>query len=467
MMNEFLAACGYEKSEIDRELPRVKRAFEKAGITTADVQNGKQRLHQFYDLELRGIRRVIRLCLQEFVDSVLVREEGRDRVIYGFMAPNFDIIGTAAMSISPKIYAVHHFWAFLFVFGSIFDKMVSVFEAAERSWLKSGIVAHCGNVKTLLGTWDLGLFPEPDLLITSGALCETAPKTFDLLHEFYGIPTCFYETCQDRELREWEAASRRAIELEAKSLKKTVERVRNIIDADITDAMLTEVLEQKNKLNRALHGLRQILVTADPLPLSPTHENFWMILGLLTLSPERLQEAADAVNLLADELRERADRGIGVCEKGAPRILTMFPGHHVDPRLEKLINDTGIAMLGTDALIRSPSPVDTDDPYQNIALSLQGTLFISPAFKIPLIIELCKKLKVDGVFNRYHSGCRTVAGDALLVQDAVEKQLGVPSLLLEWENYDPRYYNHEQYRRKLESFKNMMLNRSKTSGTRS
>ena len=466
-MIELLELCGYEGPEIQQELPRVKKAFDKTGIDAADIENGKQRLRLYYDLELRGIRRVIRLCVKEFVDSVLVREEGRTKVIYGFMAPDFDIIGTAAMSVSREVYAIHHFWAFMFVFGHIFDKMVTVFEAAEKSWLKSGIVAHCGNVKTLLGTLTLDLFPKPDLMITSGALCETAPKTFDLLHELYGIPVCFYETCQDREHGAFDTASRRAIELEAKSLKKMAERIETVIDHEITDEMLSDSLDAKKELNRSMQKMRQILLTSDPLPLSPTHENFWMILGLLTLSPERLQEASDAIGTLVDELQERVDKGIGVVEKGAPRILAMCPAHHIDPRLEKLVNDTGIAMLGTDALLVAPSPVHSDDPYQKIAAPLQASLFISPAAKIPLLIELCKELKIDGVFNRYQSGCRTVVGDALLIQDALEKELGIPSLLLEWENYDPRYYHHEQYRKKLETFKSMMLNRSKSTGKRS
>ena len=49
--------------------------------------------------------------------------------------------------------------------------------------------------------------------------------------------------------------------------------------------------------------------------------------------------------------------------------------------------------------------------------------------------------------------------DAMLIEEAVRKELGIPVLLLEWENFDPRVYNHEEYKRKLEVFKAMMLNR--------
>jgi benzoyl-CoA reductase/2-hydroxyglutaryl-CoA dehydratase subunit BcrC/BadD/HgdB len=76
--------------------------------------------------------------------------------------------------------------------------------------------------------------------------------------------------------------------------------------------------------------------------------------------------------------------------------------------------------------------------------------------RISLIIEGCKRLKVDGVLDRFHVGCRMVAGDAMLIENAIKRELGIPVLLMEWENFDPRSYNHEDYKRRFEVFKAMM-----------
>ncbi len=59
--------------------------------------------------------------------------------------------------------------------------------------------------------------------------------------------------------------------------------------------------------------------------------------------------------------------------------------------------------------------------------------------------------------HRYYTGCRTSVGDALLIKEAVEKEVGIPVLLLEWENFDPRYFDYDQYGKKLETFKGMMF----------
>ena len=43
------------------------------------------------------------------------------------------------------------------------------------------------------------------------------------------------------------------------------------------------------------------------------------------------------------------------------------------------------------------------------------------------------------------------------LENAIKKELGIPVMLLEWENFDPRVYKHEEYKKRLEIFKMMMI----------
>jgi benzoyl-CoA reductase/2-hydroxyglutaryl-CoA dehydratase subunit BcrC/BadD/HgdB len=96
------------------------------------------------------------------------------------------------------------------------------------------------------------------------------------------------------------------------------------------------------------------------------------------------------------------------------------------------------------------------DPYEAMSQYLQGSLLLYLGGRISVILDACKRLKVDGVLNHYHVGCRSVAGDAFIINDAITKELKIPALLLEWENFDPRVYDHEQYKTMLEVFKTMI-----------
>ena len=51
---------------------------------------------------------------------------------------------------------------------------------------------------------------------------------------------------------------------------------------------------------------------------------------------------------------------------------------------------------------------------------------------------------------------RTIAGDAMVIREAVKNELGIPVLVQDWENYDPRVFNYKEYRSKLELFKLLM-----------
>ena len=148
---------------------------------------------------------------------------------------------------------------------------------------------------------------------------------------------------------------------------------------------------------------------------------------------------------------------MGVVKKGAPRILLMLPPQHADPRLEHLINGLDMAVVSLEAYFEVPAAEKTRDPYIEMSsLILRNSLYTTLQRRIPLILDMCRKLEIDGVIDRFHVGCRTVAGDAFIVKDEIEKKLGLPVLLLEGENFDPRAYNHEQMKRRLEVFRSTL-----------
>jgi hypothetical protein len=121
-MLELLGLCGYEANEMEMELPRVRSAFAKLGITDEDILRGKQRLTTYFDTELRGVRKLFGLFLRELVSIILAKEEGKQKVIHGCMAPNFEVIGSALRSHFKDVFVLVPNPPFMVVFGFIFDK---------------------------------------------------------------------------------------------------------------------------------------------------------------------------------------------------------------------------------------------------------------------------------------------------------------------------------------------------------
>jgi benzoyl-CoA reductase/2-hydroxyglutaryl-CoA dehydratase subunit BcrC/BadD/HgdB len=460
-MLELLKLCGFTEKDIQTELPRIEKAFRKLGLKAEDIERGKQRLTTYYDIELKGLRKALRLCLLEMVKIVLAREEGKEKVIAGYMAPGFEIISAAIVSTSKNISAVHHSSILQMVLGGVFDKLSPVLEAAEQKWLKAGAISHCSNVKTIVGLIALDMIPKPDLLVSSGFLCETAPKTLDILHEIDGIPVWCFDNCQDRESAEYLEGTQRGIDFALNNERRFINRLQDFLGYEITDTMLRDAMQVRSQLGQAVRHLRELIASHDPPPLSTVNDMFisGMVMSAQTL--DAIPEAIDAINTLYAELQERADKGIAVVEKGSPRIISILPPHNADPRLEHLLCELGISVVGSDFSFSMPLAWDGNHPLGKTLLQSQSSsLATITARRIPMIIEGCRKLKVAGVLGRYHSGCRIVAADAVLLKEAVERELHIPVLLMEWDAFDPRVYNDEQYRRRLEVFKTMLVKKS-------
>jgi benzoyl-CoA reductase/2-hydroxyglutaryl-CoA dehydratase subunit BcrC/BadD/HgdB len=461
-MIELLKLCGFADSEIEVELPRVQAVLNRFGVTGEDIERGKQRLSKYFDLELPGVRQAIGLCMKELVNMVLAREDGKQKVICGFMAPGFEILGSALLSKSTEVAVANLATALQFIIGCVFDKLVPILETAERKWLKSGKIAHCGNVKTLVGLIELELIPRPDLVVTSGQLCDTAPKTIDLIQELYGIPTYYYDSCQDREFRDYPDDSR-LMAMAVKSMRRAALRVQEVVGFEITDDMLQETINARGGLSKAMKKFLILMEGSDPLPVSATHD---MLCHAVSTSPCRksdIGELETVLNTICDAVQDRVNKGVGVVAKGAPRIISLNPHHMADPRLEHLLSELGIGMVSSETGFfapgggRDPAGERPKDPYEKLSQALRTSLAQSLSARAAIIVETCRRLKVDGVLGKYHVGCRMGAADAMLTKDAITRQLGIPVLLMEWEGFDPRAYNEEQCRRRLELFKDVLI----------
>jgi len=74
MYTELFKLCGYEPDEIERERPRIDRAFDILGLNEEDIRRGEWRLKEYMDIELLGLRKFLAIWMRELVNLVLARE---------------------------------------------------------------------------------------------------------------------------------------------------------------------------------------------------------------------------------------------------------------------------------------------------------------------------------------------------------------------------------------------------------
>ena len=82
--NALLNLCGFENDEIEKEKPRIEKSFQKLNLGPEDMKRAEEWVSKYHDVELLGVRKVLRAWLLELFDLVLAREEGKKVVYYGF-----------------------------------------------------------------------------------------------------------------------------------------------------------------------------------------------------------------------------------------------------------------------------------------------------------------------------------------------------------------------------------------------
>jgi benzoyl-CoA reductase/2-hydroxyglutaryl-CoA dehydratase subunit BcrC/BadD/HgdB len=460
MIVHFLELCGYEPEEIEEQLPRVERAFARLGLSAEDVARGEERITSFFDTDLRGVRRILGVYVRELVDLVLARDEGGKWIYSSPPSACADIL-TAAMLGGKDVHVSFPDLLFVMTLGTMFDKLDPIMEAAEGLYLEAG-AGHCSLIQSRLGLYALDLIPRAALQVSVGLICDENPKADASFEEFFGVPVHFFLRGQDKD---WEESGRvqRHIEFLAGTIGRTAERVGETAGVKITDDLLSQARKLAREFSRPMRQVVDMVVNSDPPPISSAFVHVIRALNGLPLSRHGAEVAAEGVNILCRELEERVDSGKGIVPKGAPRVLHGYVQSYVDPTIVLMLEGMGIAVPIEEVQLYepdgrfSPDVSGIEDPNHRLgAVLTQSTLFNSFPVRSRIAVEACRRYNLDGAFWMVHYSCRPMVSDSYMIKDIVQRELGIPFMVLEGDVYDPRDSRTRQLRPHIESFAEMV-----------
>ncbi|MDO8635515.1 MAG: 2-hydroxyacyl-CoA dehydratase family protein [Dehalococcoidia bacterium] len=460
MIDKYLELCGYKPEEIKSQLPRVEKAFTILGLTDFDVERGQERISGFFDTNLRGVRRILGVLVRELVDLTLAKEEG-GRWIYSSPPSACADILTAASLGNKDIHVAFPDLLFVLTMGMMFDKLDPIIEAAEGLYLEPGM-AHCSLIQTRLGLYARNLIPRAVLQVSVGLICDENPKADASFEEFFGVPVQYLLRSQDKD---WEESGRiqRHIDFLAKNLKRMVERVGEAAGGEITDDMLNQARKMARDFSKPMRQILEMGVNCDPPPISSAFVHLMRAINGMPLNRHNHEIAVEGANILCQELQERVNKGEGVVPKGSPRVLHGYVQSYVDPGIVVALEKMGISAPIEEVQLYepdgrfSPDISGIEDPnYRLAAVLTQASIFNSLPVKSRVTIEACRRYKLDGCLWLVHYSCRPIMSDSYMMKDIVQKELGIPFMVLETDVYDPRYNRNRQLRPQLEAFAEMV-----------
>lgn len=455
--DELLELCAFTEAQRDSQRARIERVFTKLGLLPVDMERAVARVRKNFDIELLGVRKALGIWLKELFDAVLAKEEGKKIIYFGY--PPFQHTG---MAIKAAARAKEDFYVgcpeivLCQTLGQIFDKLAPVLEAGEASGLPPGH-AMCSLLQVKLGALETGIIPVPDLSIATSYFCDMGPKADELMQHKYGHPVEYVDGCLDSPWGAWPGHDRETVRYLGAQLNGLLGTIKNMFGIEVNEETWEKARQVSGKFFMSINELG-LHLCADPAPLRLVDMELIMFLpsGCTGVA---MDEGPEAVATLAAEVGKRVDAGVGVVPKGAPRVVVLLQSVS-DPALNRLVEEVGLAVPLTMVLlppIRPPEPY----PYATLGEKRAEQAMFTGAYHstygwIKRNLEGLKLVNVDGVLYSYPFSCRPIVCTSKLSKQEIEKETGLPTLLLEMDAYDSRNYSLASLRTRLEAFAEML-----------
>jgi hypothetical protein len=454
---ELLTLCAFDETEIASQKSRIEKTFDILGLGPKDMDAAVARVREYFDIELVGVRKALGIWLQELFDVVLAKEEGKKIIYFGY--PPFQYIGLvikAAAKSQNDFYIGCPEAVLCQTLGQIFHKLSPILETGESLGLPPGH-AMCSMLQVKLGALEKGIIPVPDMSIATSYFCDMGPKADELMQHKYGHRVEYLDSCLDSPWGMWPEYDREGVRYLGARGNSLFDTLKKMFGLHIDENTWDKGRALGEKLYAPMNALNQSL-TADPVPLGAADSE--LVVNLPTgCTGGAIEKAPDAIETLAREIGKRVEKGVGVVAKGAPRILLLLQSFS-DPAVNRLIQEVGLAVPVVVNML-PPPPEPKSYPYLTLGekraeKAMFGGFYHSSYGMLKRMELSLGSANVDGIIYNYQYSCRPGVCNTKLAKSYLEKEVGLPTLLLDMDLYDDRNYSAASIRTRLEGFAEML-----------
>jgi benzoyl-CoA reductase/2-hydroxyglutaryl-CoA dehydratase subunit BcrC/BadD/HgdB len=322
----------------------------------------------------------------------------------------------------------------------------------------------CSYMKTGMGSFRKGLsMPEggilkPDCMLATNTICDTHWKWFEIESRRIGVPYFCYDVpsfvsgCDEGRMQDYVDYTEEqtysyldfmeknfGIRLDDKKLASTFEN----------SARMTDLWEEIMDLRRRIPSPYLIQETINALfPLA-------ILIGL--------EHSVTLFGKIRDELKERVNLGEGAIPAGEEKYRLIWEGIPIWHRT-KLYNE----LLQYGAVVTYEPYTESFGVKRKVMPTVREQIReIAKAFihlpynynletRIPYFENLIDRYSIDGVILHHNMSCRPSAASMMDLKNAIQKSKGIPVLLFDCDQADPRAYSDGQVKTRMEGFIELM-----------
>tara|TARA_B100000315_G_C14509699_1_gene556379 strand:+ start:30 stop:1286 length:1257 start_codon:yes stop_codon:yes gene_type:complete len=305
----------------------------------------------------------------------------------------------------------------------------------------------CSTHRALIPLFKKAKLPALNMVVSSNVVCDHSYKSAEALSRLFNCPSFFI----DRPYYRTERAEAYLIQ----QLQNLVKFLEEVTGYKMDYNWFSHVLGISEK---TLQTLAEIYQLRKSIP-SPIHNQDYFKLVLLEWSCLGTEEFLQYSQQCLEEIREKAANKVGASREEKYRILFLYLGPYFDMDILDWMEKEHGAMVVMDPLSAWSfnEPMDPRKPIESLAKKLfyrtVSRQFLGPLN--PFIEEILRdahEFKADGAIFFGNIGCNQGCSTSKPLRDALQKQINIPTLVIDVDNLDPTFSPAEEVKEKLEGF---------------
>ncbi len=338
-----------------------------------------------------------------------------------------------------------------------------LYEKAEAMGYASDLCSYaCSDIACApINGGPIGGLPRPDMLICCNNICGTVLKWYEIQARYFNVPLFILDTpfCHTEYTGEMRKYVRRQIDeylrfLEEHCGKKyDYDRMKEVGKLSVTGQKLWQAV-----LDTTMH---------KPAPMS-AFDAFFHLALIVTL--RGTQQAVDYYEMLLAEMKKRIADGIGAIPNERYRLLwdNLPVWYRTKWLSEKFAAQDAclVADTYTSAWCGSLKYVDENNFLETMAECYTRIyLNIGVDEMARTVMAMVDKYDVDGIVMHSNRSCKPYSLGQYDIQRIVEKQKGIPSLMLEADMTDERKFSESQIETRIDAFIEILQEKKERKGS--
>lgn len=306
-----------------------------------------------------------------------------------------------------------------------------------------------------------GDFPAPDIVLAHNTACHMELMSFKAIGEYFNVPVFT--------LNAGLGASEDSLGFVTEQLGEFIEFAEGKIPGVRYDEeRMVELLKIEIK---AVDCLSEINRLRSHVPCLLSGQDAFRLPRFPSYYPDP-QDALRYFVAWRDEMMERAEKGVGVLEEEKLRLLWVVTGpFYFNPF--RVLAERGVAVpalqfgwmtrmfgikyhnFGDETEYgRKLSPLEEQARFLNSnSWGVLGETWVVDT------LDACRNLKVDGMVYYSQIGCTASAGLGRMVAERAERELNIPTLIMEGRQLDAHFKSQQECEAELNTFVDLCLSR--------